>query len=51
MAVRITSNIGMLLLAIWLILEGLAGLVALSLPSPLMAVLALLAGLLILLGR
>lgn len=44
-------NAGMLLLAIWLILHGLAGLVALSLPAPLMAVLALLAGVLILVGR
>lgn len=51
MAVRITSNVGMLLLAIWLILSGLSGFVALGLPSPLMAVLALLAGILILVGR
>jgi hypothetical protein len=41
----------MLILAIWLILYGLAGLVALGLPAPLMAVLALLAGILILVGR
>ena len=46
-----TRNTGMLLLAIWLILSGLAGLVALPLPSVLMAVLALLAGIFILLGR
>jgi hypothetical protein len=51
MSVRLTSNIGMLLLAIWLILSGLAGLVAVGLPFPLMAVLALLAGILILVGR
>lgn len=51
MAVRVTSNLGMLLLAIWLILTGLAGLVAIGLPVPLMAVLALLAGILILVGR
>jgi hypothetical protein len=51
MAVRFTSNIGMLLLAIWLILYGLAGMVAIGLPSPLMAILALLAGILILVGR
>jgi hypothetical protein len=44
-------NVGMLLLALWLILSGLAGLIALSLPAPLMAVLALLAGILILVGR
>ena len=44
-------NLGMLLLAIWLILSGLAGIIALALPTPLMAVLALLAGILILAGR
>jgi hypothetical protein len=41
----------MLLLAIWLILTGLAGVVALGLPSPIMAILALVAGILILVGR
>jgi len=41
----------MLLLGLWLVLEGLAGIVALGLPSPLMAVLALLAGVFILAGR
>ena len=51
MAVTVTRNIGMLLLAIWLILYGLAGFAALGLPAPLMAVLALLAGILILVGR
>ena len=51
MAVPFTRNICMLLLAIWLILSGLAGFVALALPPPLMAVLALLAGILILVGR
>jgi hypothetical protein len=51
MAMRFQRNIGMLLLAVWLILYGLAGMVALGLPSPLMAVLALLAGILILVGR
>lgn len=51
MAVTVTRNLGMLLLAIWLILYGLAGLAALGLPSPLMALLALLAGILILVGR
>jgi hypothetical protein len=51
MAVRFTRNLGMLLLAIWLILTGLGGIVAFGLPSPLMAVLALLAGILILVGR
>jgi hypothetical protein len=51
MAVRIQRNLGLLLLAIWLILYGLAGLVALGLPAPLMAILALIAGVLILAGR
>jgi hypothetical protein len=41
----------MLLLGIWLILSGLSGLVALGLPSIVMAVLALIAGILILVGR
>ena len=44
-------NLGMLLLALWLILTGLSGLIALPLPSLLMAVLALIAGVLILVGR
>jgi hypothetical protein len=44
-------NVGMLVLGIWLVLYGLAGMVPLGLPSPLMAVLALLAGILILVGR
>ena len=51
MAVRIQRNLGMLLLAIWLILYGLSGMIALGLPAPLMAVLALIAGILILAGR
>jgi len=51
MAVTLQRNIGLLLLGIWLVLYGLAGMVALNLPSPLMAVLALLAGILILAGR
>ncbi len=41
----------MLLLAIWLILYGISGMIALGLPAPLMAVLALLAGIMILVGR
>jgi len=51
MAVTVTKNIGLLLLAIWLIVSGLAGLTALSLPPLVMPVLALVAGVLILLGR
>jgi len=49
---RLTKNIGMLLLAIWLILWGLMAAVAgFVLPSIVMAVLAIAAGVLILLGR
>jgi len=51
MAVTLQRNVGMILLGLWLVLYGLAGMVALGLPSPLMAVLALLAGILILVGR
>jgi len=50
-AVSFQRNIGMLLLAIWLILYGVTAMAALALPAPLMAVLALLAGILILAGR
>jgi hypothetical protein len=38
-------------LALWLILTGFSGLIALALPPPIMAILALVAGILILLGR
>ena len=51
MALAVTRSAGMLLLAIWLILTGLSGLVAFALPSIVMAVLALIAGVLILVGR
>jgi hypothetical protein len=44
-------NLGMLLLGIYLILVGIAGMAPLGLPSPIMAVLALAAGILIVLGR
>ncbi len=50
---RLTKNLGLLLLAIWLILTGLIGLFNLSfsaLPT-IMAILAIAAGILILLGR
>ncbi len=47
------GNLGMLLLGIWLILTGLIALFGLSLPyaGVIMGVLALLAGILILVGR
>lgn len=50
---RITRNIGMLLLAVWLILTGLMGLLGLDIPNSaqVMAILALVAGIAILLGR
>ena len=51
MAVTFQRNMGLLVLGIWLILYGLAGMIALHLPAPLMAVLALIAGVLILVGR
>ncbi len=44
-------NAGMLLLAIWLILHGLVAVLVLPLPPVVMAVIALLAGILILIGR
>ena len=49
---KITNNIGMLLLAIWLILTGLAAFVpALSGLGVILAILAIAAGVFILLGR
>ena len=51
MAVLATRSAGMIVLAIYLIVVGLAGLVALAVPLPVTAVLALLAGVLILIGR
>lgn len=51
MAVLIQRNLGLLVLAIWLILYGLSGLVSLGLPPQLMGILALIAGVLILAGR
>ncbi|HXW01679.1 MAG TPA: hypothetical protein VEC93_24925 [Anaerolineae bacterium] len=50
---RLTKNLGMLLLAIWLIVTGLLQLVSSPTPSigMLLAVLAIAAGVLILLGR
>jgi hypothetical protein len=51
MAVTMQKNMGLMVLAIWLILYGLTGLVAFALPGPVMPVLGLLAGILILVGR
>jgi hypothetical protein len=50
---RITKNLGLLLLAVWLIITGLAALLNFSFSgmSTVMAILALAAGVLILVGR
>jgi hypothetical protein len=48
---RFSNNLGFLLLAIWLILTGLAQFVALGDLGALMNILALVAGVLILMGR
>jgi hypothetical protein len=50
MAIRMTRSAGMLLLALWLILTGIGALVALPIAGVLLAALALIAGVLILLG-
>ena len=51
MAINFQRNLGMSLLGVWLILYGIAGLTAVALPPPLMAILALIVGILILVGR
>ena len=53
MAMRLTRNLGMLLLAIWLILSGLMPLLNLSFSGvgTIMGILAIAAGVLILIGR
>jgi hypothetical protein len=53
MAMRLTRNLGMLLLAIWLILGGLMPLLNLSFSGvgTIMGILAIAAGVLILIGR
>lgn len=48
---RITKSIGSILLAVWLILTGLMLLVSLAIPPVVMGVLAIAAGIFILLGR
>ena len=47
----VNRSIGMLLLGIYLILVGISGFATLGIPTVIMAVLALLAGILILVGR
>ena len=46
-----TKNIGMLLLAIYLILVGIMALAAVAIPAIVMGILALLAGIFILIGK
>jgi len=50
---RLTRNMGMLLLGIWLILTGLLQVVSISIPGigSILALLAIVAGILILIGR
>ena len=50
-AFRFTKNIGLLLLAIWLILMGVQTFVAISGLGPILAALAIVAGVFILIGR
>jgi hypothetical protein len=52
-SVRLSSNLGMVLLAIWLIVTGLLPLLSVSIPAigTILAVLAIAAGVLILIGR
>jgi hypothetical protein len=50
MAIRMTRSAGMLLLALWLIITGISGFAPLRVPGALTAALALLAGILILIG-
>ena len=50
MAIRTTRSVGMLLLGIWLILTGVASFMTVPIPTVVMAVLAVIAGVLILLG-
>ena len=51
MAFKFQRNAGLLVLGLWLMLNGLAGIGSVALPFPIMAILALVAGVLILAGR
>ncbi len=48
---RITRNVGFILLAVWLILTGLMLITSIAIPPVVMGVLAIAAGVLLLLGR
>jgi hypothetical protein len=47
----LNRNLGLLILAIWLIIYGLTGFVSFALPPVVLPALALIAGILILIGR
>lgn len=51
MSVKMTRNIGMILLAVWLILTGLMQLMTIPIPAIVMTVLVIAAGIAILLNR
>lgn len=51
MPYRFNKSAGMMALAVWLILSGVGALIVLPLPPGVMAILALIAGFLILVGR
>jgi hypothetical protein len=51
MAIKFQRNAGLLVLGLYLLLTGLAGIGSVALPFPVTAVLALVAGVLILVGR
>jgi len=48
---KFNANIGMILLAVYLILVGIIALTAVAIPGIVMGILALVAGILILIGR
>ena len=50
---KLTKNLGMLLLGVWLVVTGLLQVVSVQIPSigPILALLAIAAGVLILVGR
>ena len=50
MAIRTTRSVGMILLGVWLILTGLQAFTPLPIPAAVNAVLALIAGVLIIVG-
>lgn len=51
MAIVARRNLGLLTLAVWLILTGVSALVAVPLPGMLLGLLAIIAGVLLLVGR